>query len=220
VVIDRVRFEKASSFVELWREPRTLVRAFGAVKGEGHSRVQAFPDDEQVKAAYAQQVTRLEGKGYRAGAFNAQLMEAIAANPADPAPYLVYADWLLDQGDPRGELIMRMHKRERFDDLLEANPVQLEPAWWKEHRVSVSWRLGFVQRVTLAFCMEPGVLRRLSRHPSVALLEELEITDGLAYARRAFEEALVRLPATVRSVRLPRRMKDALPNAIPKVVFA
>jgi uncharacterized protein (TIGR02996 family) len=220
VVIDRVRFERASSFVELWREPRALVRTFGPLNGEGRSRVEAFPDDERVKAAYAHQVTRLEGKGYRCGAFNAPLMEAIMANTADPTAYLVYADWLLDHGDARGELIMRMYRHERFDDLLEANPVQLEPTWWKQRQVSVVWRLGFVQRATLAFCMEPGVLRRLSRHPSVALLEELEITDGLAYQWKAFEDALVRLPATVRSVRLPQRMKGALRNAIPKVVFA
>ena len=30
---------------------------------------------------------------------------AIRVNPTDDAPRLVYADWLDDQGDPRGELI-------------------------------------------------------------------------------------------------------------------
>lgn len=32
-------------------------------------------------------------------------LEAIQANPEDEVPRLVYADWLDDQGDPRGELI-------------------------------------------------------------------------------------------------------------------
>ncbi len=40
------------------------------------------------------------------GADQAQaLLAAIYANPADDAPRLVYADWLGERGDPRGELI-------------------------------------------------------------------------------------------------------------------
>ena len=33
------------------------------------------------------------------------LRTAIFANPDDDAPRLVYADWLLERGDPRGEFI-------------------------------------------------------------------------------------------------------------------
>ncbi|MDQ3365834.1 MAG: TIGR02996 domain-containing protein [Myxococcota bacterium] len=36
---------------------------------------------------------------------DADLLEAIRAAPADPEPRLVYADWLLGDGDERGELI-------------------------------------------------------------------------------------------------------------------
>ena len=32
-------------------------------------------------------------------------LEVIEAEPANPVPRLVYADWLDDQGDPRGELL-------------------------------------------------------------------------------------------------------------------
>lgn len=34
-----------------------------------------------------------------------EMLEAIWAAPADDEPRLVYADWLLERGDPRGELI-------------------------------------------------------------------------------------------------------------------
>jgi uncharacterized protein (TIGR02996 family) len=37
---------------------------------------------------------------------NAELEKAIAANPDDKDPYLVYADWLQGQGEIRGELIV------------------------------------------------------------------------------------------------------------------
>jgi uncharacterized protein (TIGR02996 family) len=222
VVIDRVRFEKASSFVELWREPRTLVRAFGPVNGEGHSRVEAFPDEERAKLAYARQVLRLEGKGYRSGAYNAPLMAAIKSNPADPAAYLVYADWLLDQGDARGELIMRMHKREVFQDLLEEHPVQLEPAWWQAQGVSVAWRLGFAQRLSIKFCADAGVIRRVLRHPSLEVLEELELEKVTRYSfgLRQLEEALLELPDTVTRVSVPAELKQSLKNKVTKAVFA
>src|SRR5262245_31158206 len=39
------------------------------------------------------------------------LLAAIHAAPRDDAPRLVYGDWLLEQGDPRGELIALQYKR-------------------------------------------------------------------------------------------------------------
>lgn len=37
--------------------------------------------------------------------FHAELVAAVLASPDDDAPRLVYADWLQERGDPRGELI-------------------------------------------------------------------------------------------------------------------
>jgi len=39
------------------------------------------------------------------------LIEAIYAHPAEDPPRLVFADWLLEQGDPRGELIALQYAR-------------------------------------------------------------------------------------------------------------
>jgi len=59
-----------------------------------------------------------------------RLLAAIYADPARDEPRLVYADWLLDRGDPRGELIVLQCDRARRGDetpsarereLLEAN---------------------------------------------------------------------------------------------------
>jgi uncharacterized protein (TIGR02996 family) len=36
---------------------------------------------------------------------NPEIEAQIKANPDDPAPYQIYADWLQERGDPRGELI-------------------------------------------------------------------------------------------------------------------
>jgi uncharacterized protein (TIGR02996 family) len=40
---------------------------------------------------------------------NVGLEEAIRARLDDPEPFLVYADWLAQAGDPRGELIVVQH---------------------------------------------------------------------------------------------------------------
>lgn len=42
-----------------------------------------------------------------------ELLAAIAKDRADPAPYLVYADWLSERGHPRGELIVLATKKKR-----------------------------------------------------------------------------------------------------------
>jgi len=44
-------------------------------------------------------------------------LAAVAANPQDPLTRLVYANWLDENGDPRGELV-RIEEEVRF-----------EPAW-------------------------------------------------------------------------------------------
>src|SRR5690349_11019619 len=44
-----------------------------------------------------------------------ELVAAIAAAPDDDAPRLVYADWLLDRGDPRGELVVAQCALDRIE---------------------------------------------------------------------------------------------------------
>ena len=48
---------------------------------------------------------------------DADFLAAVAAHPTDPLTRLVYADWLDENGDPRGELV-RIEEEVRF-----------EPAW-------------------------------------------------------------------------------------------
>lgn len=49
----------------------------------------------------------------------AELIASIAAAPADRARWAVYADWLLERGDPRGELIaMSLAAEQRSDEAL------------------------------------------------------------------------------------------------------
>jgi uncharacterized protein (TIGR02996 family) len=183
-------------FVELWCAGRLLERVYGRPGTPGQHRSQLFGSAPEAMLAWDEQVTRLERKGYVLGRHDAALMQAICAAPDERAPYLVYADWLCEQGDARGELIMRMTSQSAFDDVLEAHPTQLAPAWWQRAGISVSWRWGFVQRAVVEPAFDAGALRRLLRHPSLAVVREL-VLKRPGYVVR---EQLAQLRAVVPSV--------------------
>jgi uncharacterized protein (TIGR02996 family) len=140
------------------------------------------------------------------------------AAPDDDAPRLVYADWLAEHHDPRGELIhaqcalarmaaddpARVVLEERVGDLLAAH----EPTWSRSVRElgtlgasadSVGFERGFIETAALDAGEIPGVLTELvARTP----LRELRISAGadhdlapLATAAPIFElPALALLP--------------------------
>lgn len=94
---------------------------------------------------------------------NPDLEAAILANPDDLASYLVYADWLQSNGDPRGELISVQHARlsgdtpalkKREEQLMKAQGGVffggLDKLLEKDGGLSVTWRLGFLKSARVA----------------------------------------------------------------------
>jgi uncharacterized protein (TIGR02996 family) len=110
---------------------------------------------------------------------NPALEAAIIANPSDRDAYSVYADWLQEQGDPRGELIslqlgykdkqartlIEKHKDYFLGPLAEHEEVHdegnnnstshlrtsaQEKEWQKTQRQAFLWRNGFIYRVRLS----------------------------------------------------------------------
>jgi uncharacterized protein (TIGR02996 family) len=89
----------------------------------------------------------------------AALLAAIRAAPDDDAPRLVYADWLTERGDPRGEYIAlacafaKSHDaevRRRADALEKAHKsawLARLPVW---ARAEATLARGFVSRITVA----------------------------------------------------------------------
>lgn len=117
-----------------------------------------------------------------------ELESAIRAAPEDVDRYLVYADWLERQGDPRGGWIAR-----HVDLMREPSSTErlatLE-AWLAEHRSAClpniggeggsgtfRWRHGFLRSArVLRLSRSPSLAertRRLFQHPSAAFLEGL-----------------------------------------------
>jgi len=126
----------------------------------------------------------------------------IRERPDDDAPYLVYADWLQDQQDPRGQLIAIQHRRAEAPD--DAELAAAEKALLRKHaayfvpealaralklprssgpRCEVTWRNGFFAHVRLARDVTASaksvdlevVARALLSHPSARFLRSLAL---------------------------------------------
>jgi uncharacterized protein (TIGR02996 family) len=131
-----------------------------------------------------------------------ELEDQIRARPDDPGPYLVYADWLQHQGDPRGDLIALQAKLAGAPDDKDLRAA--EAALLAEHRAyllpesldamlrlprrrtdpvgtrcEVRWRFGFLERVRIARRAKqreaPELISDLLRHPSAVFLRSLVI---------------------------------------------
>jgi uncharacterized protein (TIGR02996 family) len=129
---------------------------------------------------------------------DASFEEAILENPDDDAPYLVYADYLIAQGDPRGELIVMQHDADeasgsRKTTLSRAANAHLDKhaahflgplATFANGTYKLLWRYGYVRRLELqwnntghwphtkhAFDELTAVLR----HPSFRFVIDLQL---------------------------------------------
>jgi uncharacterized protein (TIGR02996 family) len=121
-----------------------------------------------------------------------ELAAAIRATPDDPAPYLVYADWLSDRGDPRGQLIT-------IDHQLELTPTpelfRARREWLRAHPELVGiiedwaqavWKYGFVSKLVF----EAGyydrqrtdldvaaIVQEILQHPSCRFVRSVELGE-------------------------------------------
>jgi len=89
-------------------------------------------------------------------------LQAILENPDDDAPRLMYADWLTEHGDPRGEFIRiqielaRLEPGGRFEQLKEQEEALLRRhredwiASVREMASKVEFSRGFISEVTLS----------------------------------------------------------------------
>ncbi|MBX3231012.1 MAG: TIGR02996 domain-containing protein [Labilithrix sp.] len=136
-------------------------------------------------------------------AVNAELESVILEDPLDPAGWLVYGDWLAEQGDPRGELVavqarlardpgnpelmeaQRAFFRAHGDWLLDGLHPYLTPRTHADGEVlpsllRLSWEFGFLWTASVSprgRTMSEVVfgLRALLRHPSSRFLHALSI---------------------------------------------
>jgi uncharacterized protein (TIGR02996 family) len=156
------------------------------------------------------------------------LLAAIGRDPSQLEPYLVYADWLTERGDPRGELIALQAELERGADdrLLETERALLprvlgDCAPLLDRTLSIEWRWGFIRRARFSGPYDSTAFGAMRRHeylaallanPCASLIEEISIGDWWVERDRVFDAdvtALERAPKTLRSLSIePRGERD------------
>jgi uncharacterized protein (TIGR02996 family) len=122
-----------------------------------------------------------------------QLLAQVLAAPDEDVPRLVYADWLTDQGDPRGDFI---HKQIRLAHTDEADPnystlyAETERAWLRHSQAWTPrvdpWSPAVVRRARRGFLEEVSL--RLTGKKPVAPLPELARSAPLRAARLEIED--------------------------------
>lgn len=150
----------------------------------------------------------------------AQLLAFIMTNPSDEDARLVYADALLEAGDPRGEFVALQHKRaelsRRYGRMaaLDKEETRKERGLLREHwidwvsplgtildQASMTFSLGFLDACTVRADLEPE-RAALIGHPTWATVRELTCDDARLVSDPVMRglETLITTPAVLSQV--------------------
>lgn len=211
------RYEKQRhGFWEIEQKGVELNIRYGPNERSAETRTQRFETVEEAHAALEQKINYQLRKGYQRVpvANNNSLEDAMLADPSDVSGYLVYADWLQGQEDPRGDLIaiqaqlstgglgsnVRKSLRKRESMLLKKNSMALfGPLHSYRGEYEVMWRWGFLRRLkmmphrsvwTVEDPSTPVAIDCL-HHPSGKVLERLSIVlSNIHHLDRHLDEIL------------------------------
>lgn len=223
-----LRFEDrrsgANRFCIIQRAKSDLHITFGRHGHPGTIRIETYDVPEEAQRRQNKRVRSLIARGYVQGAFNPELFELVCKNSEGKEAFRLYARWLGERDDPRGDFIdAGLALCEDPDDeaasatfarLLRKHPETLDVASLSQSEQQ-RWRAGFVRSATflavkskLADPYESvGRLRRFLQHPSCGLLRRLRLEHSHAavedvigrYAPSSLEEVTIvptdRLPA-------------------------
>ncbi|MFO0599800.1 MAG: TIGR02996 domain-containing protein [Myxococcaceae bacterium] len=146
----------------------------------------------------------LEVRTPRAADDGAALLAEVLAHPADDRPRLVYADFLTERGDVRGEYIARECAGQDGSELLAEHGERWAGV---SQRLFASFRRGFVEHVATS---EPDALGELE-----ALLEREPVTSIALTGRRRFDVAHLAARAQMQRLERLTLSRDLL--AVPAI---
>lgn len=206
------RFElsegKSHKFWEIDVQDTGFTVRYGRIGTDGQTRTKSFPTAEKAQAEADKAIRSKTRKGYAEiladvapsaaiAPANPQLEAMIAADWENDDAWAVYADWLMAQGDARGEVIRHSidGDAERAKSIQRVNEEQWLGDFWpvfmalrKETRgwggdnrlAELTWYRGFLRsaRVGSAFDSEtdlPDILTPLFACPAARLLRQLKI---------------------------------------------
>lgn len=218
--------DNARKFWEVELNGATFTTRAGLVGTKGEAREFSYPTPDKAKAACDALVKSKLGLGYQlveapsaengAGlwhASNPELEAAILRDRDDKSAWGVYADWLVSQGDLRGELIARAKNKKAHAAFLEENEDALffdvlphlqgmaarrsakddEPG---RPEVSFDWRNGLVDHATVRVSDYDGdtvladLLQKVLALPVTQFLRGLTLQIGVYQEAQDFTDAL------------------------------
>ncbi len=204
------RYEMANKFWDITLEGKSYKIVFGKLGTKGQTQLKKFASAPIAHCEYDKIIAEKTKKGYVLEGTplpppsmhrrDAKLEAAIDEDPDDVARYLVYADWLQAQGDPRGELIVLQHAKpagvKKFldkhaahffgkladaRDLLEAyeGPIG-KPTTWRWGYLRALWLSNKYDRSNMHGGTKPAIevadaLDWLLGHSSTRFLRELTV---------------------------------------------
>lgn len=172
------RFEfvegKSSKFWEIELQEESFTTRWGKIGTDGQETTKDFDSKAEARKEYDKLIQEKTKKGYvlvdggggpSIGKRNPDLEKAILENIDDVSRFLVYGDWLQENGDERGELVAiqarllngpdaALSKREKeiITALRERDfGAAAEMTEGDEAPVSVGYRLGFPSELRVAF---------------------------------------------------------------------
>jgi uncharacterized protein (TIGR02996 family) len=197
---------KSDKFWDIDLQGKSFTVRFGRAGTAGQTQTKGFADEGKAKAAHDKLIQEKLAKGYVEKALPAApsptqraLEQALAEDPDDRAAHAAYADYLQEQGDPRGEFIQvqlaledpalatpqrkqlqkreqALLKRHRRDWLGELAPHLLDVGdleeWQRapQHQFAHGWLDSLqIPDLTLSFA------RALARAPQARLLRRLVV---------------------------------------------
>jgi len=196
----------SNKFWEIELSGASFTTTYGKLGTRGQTTLKQHKSAADAKKAHDKLVAEKVKKGYverggdgaAADKRHPELEQAILADPYDISAYTVYADWLQEQGDPRGELMSLQLAAETRDaprlDKAAAALIQKNAAYFlgplADHTLTYdghdddafSWRFGFIHSAKLSHNQYTNedfegsmaeVLETLLRHPSGRFLTEL-----------------------------------------------
>jgi uncharacterized protein (TIGR02996 family) len=208
----RLENNDEEKFWEAWVKDAVFYFRFGKIGTQGQTKLKKFKTDAEAEAELEEKLREKLKQGFTEGdgseeeeaeereedeggsARNPELEARILENSDDTSSYLVYADWLSERGDPRGELIVVQSKLAQHPTpALKAQETKLlhdHGATWlgsfasaKEVDAAALWRLGFIDSFRLgpvdgyetSDLDFPTALEELLGLPGIQLLRELII---------------------------------------------
>jgi uncharacterized protein (TIGR02996 family) len=210
---------KSNKFWNIDLKGSSFTVTFGRVGTKGQTQKKDFPDAAAAKTAHDRLVAEKLGKGYaettagkRPGPAPLQqsLEQALLENPDDMAAHSAYADYLAEQGDPRGELIQvqlaledpgrpageRKQLQQREKDLLkrhgrqwlgELGPLLVGKWSGPDKPYHYQFHRGWLDLLRL-LPFPDGIVAAVAKAPQLRLLRRLEVVYDMRYHPFDFDE--------------------------------